>query len=289
MASTELSAAQQLQYSTIRLECDLADGSLSVGTGFVFCLRISPSEISSLLVTNKHVIEGATRIHLITHAHVLDDGSKEPTGLNYSITYQDNLFVPHPDADVDLCAMPLSFLFEAAKREARFPHLIHISDDRVPSQDVLASLDAIEDVVMVGYPNGLWDDVNNFPIFRRGMTATHVARDFQGRKEFVVDMACFPGSSGSPVFLLNRGAYRSRTDWNIDGGPILFLGVLWGGPQIDLKGEVVVRPVPHARIEAVTSTSLNLGFVIRAERVLELAKLIAYTVEPNSILKLTDD
>lgn len=46
-------------------------------------------------------------------------------------------------------------------------------------------LDAMEDVIMVGYPVGLWDSVNNRPIFRRGITATDPKVDFEGKKNFM--------------------------------------------------------------------------------------------------------
>lgn len=37
--------------------------------------------------------------------------------------------------------------------------------------------------------------------FRRGITATNINFDYNGKKEFVIDAACFPGSSGFPVFI----------------------------------------------------------------------------------------
>lgn len=52
---------------------------------------------------------------------------------------------------------------------------------------------------MVGYPDGIWDEFNNQPIVRRGITATHPKNDFNGKGEFLIDAVCFPGSSGSPV------------------------------------------------------------------------------------------
>ena len=39
------------------------------------------------------------------------------------------------------------------------------------------------------------------PILRRGTTATPIALNFEGRPEFLIDAAVYPGSSGSPVFV----------------------------------------------------------------------------------------
>lgn len=54
---------------------------------------------------------------------------------------------------------------------------------------------------MVGYPIGLADARNNYPIFRKGYTAAHPAVDFNEDGIGLVDMACFPGSSGSPIYI----------------------------------------------------------------------------------------
>jgi len=63
---------------------------------------------------------------------------------------------------------------------------------------------------MVGYPVGIWDSANNMPVIRRGITATHPGKDYEGKSEFMIDAACFPGSSGSPVFLFNLGSYPQK-------------------------------------------------------------------------------
>lgn len=53
---------------------------------------------------------------------------------------------------------------------------------------------------MVSYPIGLIDNINNFPIFRRGITASHPGLSFKVKPEFLIDASCWPGSSGSSVF-----------------------------------------------------------------------------------------
>ena len=68
----------------------------------------------------------------------------------------------------------------------------------------LEALDFAEEVLVIGYPNALWDEANNLPLFSKGIASTHPAKDFNGKPEFIIDAAAFPGSSGSPVF-----CYRS--------------------------------------------------------------------------------
>ena len=71
-------------------------------------------------------------------------------------------------------------------------------------------IDAIEDIIFIGYPNGIWDSVNNMPILRKGSTATHPCLNYNGKKEFMIDAACFPGSSGSPVLIFNENGYKDK-------------------------------------------------------------------------------
>ena len=56
----------------------------------------------------------------------------------------------------------------------------------------------------------LIDEVNNKPVVRKGITATDIRLDYNGRKEFLIDAACFHGSSGSPVFLRKMGPIKRR-------------------------------------------------------------------------------
>lgn len=81
---------------------------------------------------------------------------------------------------------------------------------------------------MIGYPNGIWDSVNNMPIIRKGITATHPRLNYNGRKKFMIDAACFHGSSGSPVLLFNTGTYATKDGNTTIGTRIMLLGILCG-------------------------------------------------------------
>ena len=91
-----------------------------------------------------------------------------------------------------------------------------------PNTDTTPDIGLIEDVLFVGYPNGMFDKANNLPVARRGITATPATVDYGGRPVFLIDASVFPGSSGSPVFLYNVGGWRSTTAF-VAGDRILFL------------------------------------------------------------------
>ena len=105
--------------------------------------------------------------------------------------------------------------------------------------DEISNLGALEEIVMVGYPIGLWDAANNMPLFRRGITATHPNIDYEGRPDFVIDAACFPGSSWSPALLFNQGAYTTRQGTYLGSPRLKLLGVLYAGPQFTASGNAV--------------------------------------------------
>lgn len=129
---------------------------------------------------------------------------------------------------------------------------------------------------MIGYPNGLWDQVNNMPIIRRGITATNVTLDYNGKKEFLIDAACFPGSSGSPVLICNVGGYTSKFgSLNWGKSRVFLLGILYAGPQMRVTGDLQLITVPEYQQKTVSVSQIpnNLGFIIKAERLLEFKLL----------------
>src|SRR5208283_3338677 len=152
-------------------------------------------------------------------------------------------WVHHPDPKVDLCALPLADAFNQVK-----PFYRTIDPSLIPSQAQLDELSAVEEILMVGYPNGLWDAVNNYPLIRRGITASHPAVDFDvdGAAATVIDAACFPGSSGSPVLLHNAGAYGDKRGNAVVGSRTMLLGVLFSGPLMQADGKIVIRNIPTA-------------------------------------------
>lgn len=146
-----------------------------------------------------------------------------------------------------------------------------LQESLIPTPEVLADLGGIEDITMIGYPNGIWDQQNNMPIVRRGITATNPKLDYDGLPVFVIDCACFPGSSGSPVLIFNQGAYTdAHGNMNLGAGRVLLLGVLYAGPQHIAEGEVRTINVPLQQIPiALSRIPNNLGFVVKSQRILD--------------------
>ena len=142
----------------------------------------------------------------------------------------------------------------------------------------MKSLGGIEDITMIGYPNGIWDVRNNMPIVRRGITATNPKHDYNGLPLFVIDCACFPGSSGSPVLIFNQGGYMdAQGNMNLGGSRVLLLGVLFAGPQHVAEGEIATIDVPLQQLSiSLSKIPNNLGFVVKARKLNDFrAQLVA--------------
>ena len=236
-AMIELSAAEQLMHTTVRLECELDSGGVSTGTGFFFAFKLDGDKQIPLIVTNKHVINGA-----ITGTFVLtkraSDGSPQ-MGSHETIRLDnfESLWIKHPDKDVDLAVFPLAPLLRSAETQNIPLFYITLDDSLIPNNEIVNSLGGLEDITMIGYPNGIWDKKNNMPITRRGITATNPKLDYNGLPLFVIDCACFPGSSGSPVLIFNQGGYTdAKGNTHMGATRVILMGVLFAGPQHVAQG-----------------------------------------------------
>lgn len=274
-----MTLSEQIQHSTIRIQTTLSTGGISTGTGFFFkFLEKEGGEYIPVIITNKHVIKDS--INGSFRFTIAKDGQPDHRNIkDYQIPNFQQHWIGHPDPEIDLCAMSIGGLLNEAHTGGLNFFYISLDKSLIMSDEELNQLTALEDITMVGYPNGIWDSVNNLPIMRRGVTATHPKMDYNGKEEFMIDAACFPGSSGSPVMLLNEGSYRTQNAI-VMGSRVKLLGVLYAGPQHTATGTVQVVNIPTRQEPiAISRIPNNLGIIIKAKKIIELEAAVKNTLK----------
>lgn len=263
----ELTPVEQLAFSTVRIETDLSDGGIGTGTGFFYTMKQQDDgQHIPVIVKNKHVVKDAIkgRFRLtLRNAEGLPD-----IGNHMTIELDDfeRKWIHHPITDIDLCVMPIAPLLRLAEEQAKNLFFISLDKSLLPTNEDYDSMFGMDDITMIGYPNGIWDEANNFPVFRKGITATNPKFDWNNKKEFLIDCACFPGSSGSPVLLVNMGGYFTRSGLNLGSTRVKLLGILYAGPQHTATGEIEIVDVPIVqRPILISRIPNNLGIVIKSE------------------------
>jgi hypothetical protein len=274
----KLNTTEQLINNTIRIET--LNEQLQVigtGTGFMFDLKRVQDQktIQPFLITNKHVVEGGFAYRLVFSTsdivgNIIDRVHYPMTVLNSELPWK-----MHPEPDVDLCAIQLAPLQDLAMQRGVIINLTVINASSIPTSEYIEDMGAIEKIIMIGYPKGLWDEINNKPIVRTGITATHFRNDYKGKKEFLIDCAVYHGSSGSPIFLYDTSNFTTRSGEVVTGVTRLFLlGILYSGPVFETIGEIkyIESPVSNIPVPAITSL-VNLGTVIKSEKILDFRPL----------------
>ena len=198
----------------------------------------------------------------------------EPIDENYEVTFQ-TFWYFHPTHD--LCFTFVNPLFENVKRNTgKNVFFIANEESLIYDSTELNDLSALEEVVMIGYPVGIWDKLHNFPVFRKGFTGSHPAYDFNQKSIGVVDMACFPGSSGSPIYILNENGFSDKKGNSYLGrSRLIFLGILFAGPTMNINGDVSVVEIPtKQQIVSNSKIMINLGYYIKSYEILALKEII---------------
>lgn len=262
------SISEKLMYSTVRLSI-----GASTATGFYYELNTPNKTV--IVISNRHFaeqVDGLSKLDFAknkiiqrTQFHIhLNDGSSK-------VITDDIEWFLHPSEDLAF------FVLSDVLNKHPIPisqsyFVLRVTPNMIPTQSQLDNLTALENVVMVGYPNGLYDTTNNFPLFRTGKTATHPAIDYDGKKKALLDIACLPGSSGSPVFILDEGWIRHKDGGMSAGSRILFLGIENSMPTRYSKSVYVKTPLPNGKVQYtltddyLVESDMKLGYYIKSSQ-----------------------
>lgn len=263
------SIAEQLFFTTVRVDTVTASGGAGAGTAFLFAFKKDGANYP-FVVTNKHVVmdmrEGA-----LSFLQRKDGAPELGKGFRLGIEGWPQAWFGHPSPDIDIAICPFAPL-EAHIKEQHGLDLFYrfVSDGMIPTAEQAANLDALEAVTFIGYPNGIWDSKNLLPVARRGMTASPISVDFEHTPRFLIDASVFGGSSGSPVFLLNQGMYTDKKGGTTVGSRVHFIGVIGAVFYRTQLNQIIAVPIPtHVQPMAQQQEMIDLGIVFKARTVIE--------------------
>lgn len=263
-------------YQTVRIEASGPDGT-SVGTAFMFHYYVSEENGGGdgiFLVTNKHVIKGATSGKFFFTKR--DPATDRPlVGQRYDVTivdYFEQRWHGHPDPEVDIAILPMAEVLKPIEDQGGVIYWTNVSSKDLPTEDNWSRMTAGWEVIFIGYPSGWFDYVNLTPILRTGTAATPPAVDYQGKPIFLIDASVFPGSSGSPVFIRGGGpiVFEQREGDVYMGNVPLFLGVIAKVGIRQERGRIDFISVPTGlRPVPVVGQMIDLGIVYKSRTVVE--------------------
>ena len=277
--------ADILAYSTIRIE-SLSTNRCGTGTGFFYLFSIGQGRNIPAIITNRHVVDASLMTCLTFSTQKKGVPQREMVRVQLpTSTYK---WYSHQDPNVDLSYLPILPIIERLKRQGKEIYFIPYAKDFIPSAEELTSVTQLDDVAMIGYPNGLWDVVNNQPIFRKGSLATRPNKNYMGRREFLIDMPVYGGSSGSPILLINDTPFYNRATQKLDPhNRIRLLGVNYATHVHSATGTVEVVPIASLNTQSTNYMTRvrvpnNLGIVINSSRILEIEDSLRRIYAPNA-------
>ena len=264
----KLTPSEQIMYNVLHITMlDDSHKPKGFATGFLFGFCSSEKGSAISLVTNRHVLSNCSNIR-ISFTSGKEDGSPD-VGNIINVETETKYAIYHPDDSIDLAVLPIANVIDSIYASGKKAFYAMFTVESIPTADEWNQYSAIEDVVMAGFPKGLRDEVNNQPIIRSGVTATHPALNFQGRPEFLVDMPCFEGCSGSPVLICNEGWVVNKRIHSISTGSIVkLLGIQYAIPSKYIIGQLATVPTAGTKDIPIVQLYLNLGFIIKSSELL---------------------
>ncbi|MFW7420531.1 S1 family peptidase [Vagococcus fluvialis] len=253
-----MNVIDQLILSTVRLETEN-----STGTGFFYKMCEQENDMAKIvIVTNRHVVENACILNVTLK--LTKDGSEKIQDFN--IKNLRELVVYHPDPETDLAVIPVTDLFNKIQSDLKYdPVVTFLGKELIPNVSETAAMSSVEDVLVIGYPNGLWDSKNVRPLVRRGITASDYKLDYEGESKFIIDCEIVGGSSGSPVFSYSTGTHHvGDGNFILDGQPrVKFLGINSSVFIQGVEGKLITTDYID-NISSYSKIPIGLGIIIKS-------------------------
>ncbi len=212
--------------ATVQIEQVLPDGGRTIGTGFLVSDPTPDGKPRTVLVTANHVFSRmpGKEAHIGYRLQGKDGAwTFDPQPLTIRAA-DAPLWRRHPSRDVAAIVVKCPPAFA----KAAIPLAWLASDDTFARYGVGPG----DEMMVLGYPQGLSANAAGFPILRSGRVASPVDAP-QVSPTFLLDFRVFPGNSGGPVFLADPNRSDGATG---QSAPAEFIaGILT--QQVELNNE----------------------------------------------------
>ena len=172
--------------------------------------------------------------------------------------------------------LPIANIHREIEKSGKELYYACLRKEDIPTADeLIQEFSRIEDITVIGYPDGIWDSFNNIPITRKGITATPLQINFENSPKFLVDAAIYGGSSGSPVFVFNQGSYTMPDGSLYAGSRVKLVGIIYAVAQHTVTGSIEIIDIPASNTP-ITRTLIpnNLGVAIHARALLDFENIL---------------
>ncbi|MFI4973524.1 MAG: trypsin-like serine peptidase [Caulobacterales bacterium] len=188
--------------ATVQVEQPLGDGTRTVGTGFLILDPTPDGKPRVVLVTANHVFKKmpgpiATVGFRIENADGTWRYDPEPLRIRDG---DKELWTRHPDRDVAVISITAPPEFA----KAAIPKSWLADDDTYGKYD----LGPGDELLALGFPQGLSANTAGFPILRAGRVASYPLGPASAYPTFLLDFSVFPGNSGGPVYMSQNARRR---------------------------------------------------------------------------------
>ncbi|MGA2618594.1 MAG: serine protease [Thermoguttaceae bacterium] len=251
---------------------------VSQGTGFYYVRKIEEGDIV-FLVTNQHVLTGWAPLEkkppigdqITFQFHQSDEETGKVTTVTLPLFTKSGKqvwvgSVMFPEADLAVILVNGQLCHGCTVRGIAS----HWADPKMKVRPTTT-------VTLIGYPYGFYDAKNALPIWKTGSVASEPEIDFEGKPLMLIDVAAFPGMSGSPAFATAYGMYEMHNGTGVTAGAVQqFIGIY--ASNVVRHKERFLEYIPHAASLGIRDDeSLQIGHIWKAKLILGTVEAI----EPN--------
>ena len=186
------------------------------GTGFFYAQFNPPWSESSdpqwrameklWVVTNQHVLlpkisdqETAPSEVIFNHRMIGTSGNLQWLPISFTTPQLESVAKFHIHKEVDVVVIEVTESVNEAASQSNLAQMLSPLHEGLFAGKNNIEVEASSDVLVVGYPQGFYDDVNLFPIVKQGIVSSRWDIGFKGEPYFLIDAKLLPGSSGSAV------------------------------------------------------------------------------------------